>query len=355
MKINRMAVALIIVIAIAFAVLVRLIANKRSLDAELSAGAQFESIIPVLIDTVKEKSISSDFKINGSFSPFYEITVASETQGKVKEIFMKVGEKVIAKQKLALVDSELTTAQFKQAKANFEKAKKDLNRFKLLSQQDAVSSEQYESVKLAFANAQAAYLAAQKQYENSIIKAPACGIISRRHIETGTFLTPGMPVFDIVEIKKVKFLAKLTSDEIQKVRTGQQVAVSAESFSGVRFEGIVSTVTVSADLSHRYDVEVIVNNREDKLIRPGMFGSVYFEDPASAPSLVIPRQALTGSINEPEVFVVKDGDSVALQRITAEVVDENYLAVAQGLHVGDRVVVSGQINLSNGSKIRIIR
>ena len=82
-----------------------------------------------------------------------------------------------------------------------------------------------------------------------------------------------------------------------------------------------------------------------------MYGSVLFANDSKVPVLVIPRRAIANSIIDPEIFLVK-GDSVIKQKILAASLDEKYVIVKNGLNKGDVIVISGQINLVNGSKVR---
>jgi membrane fusion protein, multidrug efflux system len=334
-------------------IILRLIANKQSLEAEQKLATEFNQKVPVTIDTVKNKTISTEFIVQGSFTPMHELTVISETQGKVTSIMVETGISVKENQILATTDNEVFISQFELAKANYEKAQKDLKRFEKLSLNDAVSIQQYESAKLNLANAQSAYITARKQYENSTIKAPVSGIIGKRYIERGTYLNPGAPVFDLIEVNKVKFQAKLTSDELPIVILGQNVNVSVDNYPNELYQGKVHSINIQTDPSKRYAVDIEVDNHTDKVIKPGMYGKVLFEG-EKVSSLVIPRESIAGSIITPEVFIVK-GDSVISKSISVKLLNGKYLVIKDGLNEGDIIVTSGQINLLNGTKIRVVK
>ena len=352
MKSKRRIITVLIIAALVIIVVIRLVTNKRSFDEQLKMISEFNTTIPIITDTVKYEQIGTEFSVNGTFSPLHEISITSETQGKVISISTKVGDNVKTGQVLVSIDNKLYASQLELAKFNLEKADKDMQRFEQLSKGDAATSQQFESAKQVFENAQSAYTTAKVQYENTYIKAPFEGIIIKQTIEKGSYLTPGTAVFDIVEINKVKFIAKLASDEVEKAQKGQNVKVSVDAYPGVEYEGIISAIVVKSDLSKRYDVEVEVMNRHDKLIKPGMFGSGLFAAHSGSQILAIPRKALTGSIKNSDVFIVK-GDSVIMQHIDVVPLNDKYVAIKQGLKVGDVIVVSGQINLVNGSKIKL--
>jgi membrane fusion protein, multidrug efflux system len=352
MKSKRIIIIVPAIIAIVIIAAVRLVSNKRDFSQQLKMISELNTTIPVITDTVKYEKITTELSVNGSFKPFREISIVSEIQGKIFSITAETGENVKTGQVVASIDNELLKSQLELAKFNLEKAEKDKQRFELLYKGDAATVQQYESAKQTLVNAQSAFTAARIQYDNSFIKVTFDGIITKRYVEKGTYLQPGAPVFDMVEINKVKFLAKLTSDEVEKVQKGQLVKIGADAYPGIIYDGKVNTIIVKSDLSKRYDVEVEVMNRQDKLIKPGMFGTGIFTGHSEEQVLAIQRKAITGSIKNPEVFIVK-GDSVVARSITSMPLNDKYILVKQGLQAGDVIVVSGQINLVNGSKIKI--
>lgn len=353
MKRQKRLIVFFIVIVVSTAIAFKLTANKRSLDAAQEASTYFNIIVPVWVEPVKKEIILTEFTVNGSFYPWQEASAVSETQGRVTDISIEIGDRVNSGQQLVLVDSKVSMARFKQAKSNLEKAEKDLERYKILIKRDAISTEQYESIEIAYINADTALVMACNQLENSVIRAPINGIITKRNIEKGAFLVPGTSTFDIIDISKVKFISYLTSDQIVRVKRDQVITVTVNSFTNKSYEGIVTNVMVAAGASKRYLVEVEISNQSRELIRPGMFGTAIFSKQSSQKILIVPRKALVGSIKTPEVFIVKE-NSVALQSIVAEPINDQYLAVRKGLEVGDRVITSGQINLENGSQIKIV-
>jgi membrane fusion protein, multidrug efflux system len=352
MKIRRRITSVIIIVALVVIVAFRLVSNKLSFDKQLKMVSELNTTVPVITDTVKYKQVATGFSTNGTFSAYHEISIASEAQGKIISIGAETGDDVNKDQVLASIDNEILASQLVLAKSNLEKAEKDLKRFEQLSQGDAVTIQQYESMKQVFVNAQFAYTSAKVQNDNAFIKAPFNGFITKRYIEKGTYISPGTPVFDMVEINKVKLIAKLTVAEVAKVRKAQNVKINVDAYPDVTYEGLVTNIVIKADLSKRYEVQVDVNNHSDNIIKPGMYGTVLFAYDSSESVLVIPRRAIANSILNPEIFLVK-GDSVIRQSIIAASLNDKYVMVKSGLKEGDVIVTSGQINLVNGSKIRL--
>ncbi len=332
----------------------RLISNKRYLNEQLQMVSRVNISVPVITDTVKFKAISDQFTENGTFQAFCEISMISETQGQVVEINAETGDYIKAGQILGFTDNYALKSQVELAEYSLLKAEKDLHRFEELSKGDAVTMQQSESARQNYLYARSTQITAETQYRNSLFKAPFDGIVTKRYIEKGSYLFPGTPLFDIVETDRVKLVLKLTDEQVTKVFRGMNVKVTAGPFTGIDYHGIVRAIETRSDLSKRYATEIEVVNNPVSTIRPGMFGTGTFTMESDKKQLVIPRRGIAGSILDPEVFVVYD-DSVILKKIEAVSLNDRYVTVETGLKEGDVIVISGQINLVNGSKISIIR
>ncbi len=113
---------------------------------------------------------------------------------------------------------------------------------------------------------------------------------------------------------------------------------------------MVDGIGVKADASHTYPVDVILTNSAKNPLKAGMFARVEFAGVQMNDALVIPREALVGSSRGAQVYVVRD--SVALLRpvqLGRELAGA--FVVADGLKAGELVVVSGQINLVDSSRV----
>jgi multidrug efflux pump subunit AcrA (membrane-fusion protein) len=69
---------------------------------------------------------------------------------------------------------------------------------------------------------------------------------------------------------------------------------------------------------------------------------------------MIDRKAIIESLKKPEVYVVK-GNRAYKQAVTTGKTLDNYITVAGGLNEGDTVVIAGQINLTDGREVAIVR
>jgi len=352
MKSGRITITVIIIALLSVAFAARLVSNKKYFNRQLAIAAESETEVPVTTDTVKAEKVNSSFRESGTFSAIKEVSVLSETQGKIRSVKAVTGARVNKGDILATVENDVLSSRLDLAKFNLEKAEADMKRFETLSKGDAATPSQLETIRLALLNAQSDYTASKKQYEDTFIRATCSGYISGKHIEEGGFILPSQAAFDIIDISSVKLLVKLTDAEMLNIKKGEPAVVDADAYPSMNIQGKIISINPKGDQSKRFEVEIEIKNDGTSLVKPGMTGTANFSGGSEPEMLIIPRKALTGSIIDPEVFVA-DGNSARLKKITAEPLDDHRLVVKDGLAKGEIVITSGQINLVDGSKISI--
>lgn len=348
---KKYSIVLIILVVIAIVVF-RLFGNKARLDNELKQMSEYSSVIPIEIITPAVEESAVSIEENGVLRSGAEINILSETAGKVVYVYGKTGDRVSVGQTLVRVEKEVVESQYGLAKLNLENAMRDYTRFSNLAGGDAITQQQLEGARLNLQNAQANYTAANKQLQNTEIKSTVNGIIAKRMIEVGDNLLPTAQVFSILERNRMVFLVKLAENDLQKIKRGQKAEVTIDVITGKVFRGEVQTVGVVADMSGRYETEIRIFNQDINL-KSGLSGKVKFADVTKYKGVIIPRKCITGSINNASIYLLQ-GDSVVSRKVLATSISDTKVLVTEGLETNEKVVLSGQINLQNGTKVRVI-
>jgi hypothetical protein len=86
-----------------------------------------------------------------------------------------------------------------------------------------------------------------------------------------------------------------------------------------------------------------------------MHAKAAFTFNANRQGLTIPRRTISGSLQDPKVFVVAQDSIAELRPITLGSLYGDKVEVIGGLSQQDVVVLTGQLNLSNGARIQVIR
>lgn len=352
MKTAKKYTTIISAITIVVLIIIKLFSNKEQLDNELKAMQEYNSVVPVEVAKPEVLQAKQIIEENGILRSGQEIPILSETSGKVISVAGNVGEYVRAGQTLALVEKEVLESQYKLAKTNLETAEKDLNRFINLIGGEAITQQQLDAANLNYQNALANFTSIKKQLENTVIQSPVNGVISKRSVEKGTYLMPSVLVFSILGENQMIFVVKVAETNVFQLNKGQKTKIILDAFPGRTFDGNIRSIGITADLSGRYEVEISMADQKS-LLRTGMSGKAFFENDMKNTGLVIPRKCIVGSIKDATVFILAD-DSVTSKAVEANAINENEVLITGGLSDNDKVVLSGQINLQNGSKVKVI-
>ncbi len=342
----------LITIAVFGLIVFTLFSNKAKMEAK-ARGSNFTSY-PVSVVSLTKQELSKNLSQVGVIAANNDVAIVAETQGKAIAVLAKVGSFVPAGSAIVQVDNELQKAQYLAAESNYEKAQKDFERFQLLHKDDLISDTQFESARLAFKAAEAECIAAKRQYKNSTITTPISGIITARPVDVGSMISPGMPVANVVDITKLKVKLNITEQDVFKLKVGDAVEVETDVYPGIKFSGKIESISVKGDEAHTYPVEISIPNNKEHPLKAGMFGRVYFNTGSAENVLAIPREAIVGSVKEPQVYVVENGAAKLRDIVVGSEFGTN-LVVLQGLKEGEEVVINGQVNLKDNVEVTVIK
>lgn len=343
-------VVLLISVLIIGLIVFTLLKNK----ADIAAEARIVPIdsYPVSVVKVVKENISRQTTQIGQIVSNNDVQVVSEHSGKVISVMVKEGAYVAKGAPLVRLDDIVSQAQNMSAQANYQKAKKDWERYESLRKQDIISDSELEAARLNFKAAEANYVAAQKQYHNAVIVSPISGVVVSRPVNIGSMVNPGTVVANVVDMSLFKVEVNVGEQDVFRLKVGDPVTIQSDVYPEASFSGRIESISAKADVDHTYPVKILLpNNNRQYPLRSGMYGKVTFNFPSQF-ELTIPRTALVGSINTPQVYVVK-GHKAVLRDIVVGATVGPKVIVLQGLNEGDTVVTSGQENLKDGIKVTI--
>ena len=352
MKRFKKYIATAIISAVLVFAVIQLIRSKKESEIEMSALQQYSPVVPVEVVTPENVEIRHHITENGVLSSGAEITILSETSGKVLSAKGNIGEKVHVGQILVMVENELAESQYQLAISNLVHVEKDLARYQNLAEGEAVTQQQLETMRLKHREAQTQFIASKKQLESTTITSPVNGVIANRMVEKGTYLLPSVPLYTIVEQDRMIYTLHMAEEDLLEIGRDQEAEITIDSFPGETFMGPIIGISTVPDLSGRYKVEIELYNRGG-MLRAGMSGSVLFTSKRGDEKLVIPRRCVVGSAREGKVFIIS-GDSVLSRMVNGRTLNETQFLIMDGVGVHDTIVLSGQLNLDEGSKVRII-
>ncbi len=305
---------------------------KAALAVVLLAGAAVylttdEGTEPTFVTRKLQRgSITEKVTASGIINPISTVNIGTQVSGTIAEIFVDYNSQVTKNQLLAQIDPALFEATVAQRKAALDIAraevevvkndivyyKKHLERIKKLNSSRYSADKELESAQrdydnavaqLALKNAQvsqaeAALKSAEIDLKYTRIVSPVDGIVVSKEVEVGqtvaaSFQTPTL--FNVAEdLTKMQIEASVVEADIAKVKEGQTVEFSVDSFPDEIFYGIVTQVRNEAITTSNvvtYEVIIEIDNRDLKL-KPGMTANVEIITAEKEDVLLVPNKAL---------------------------------------------------------------
>jgi HlyD family secretion protein len=224
-----------------------------------------------------------------------EVNMGFKIPGRVQGLFTDEGRTVIKGEKIATLDSaefesmvNQSKASVKNAEAQYEKARKDHERYAMLYRDGVIASQQMDAAKASYDVAlsqlqlsRASLSTAEVKLKDSVVYAPLNGVVLRKNIEEGETVGAGTMVITIGDVEHPWVKVYVKEDELGAVKLGQKADVVVDSFPNKRYEGIVTYIASDAEFTPKnvqtkeervklvFGVKVSVKNQNNEL-KPGM-------------------------------------------------------------------------------------
>jgi HlyD family secretion protein len=213
-------------------------------------------------------------------------------------------------------------------------------------------AQQIKAAEGQLASAQGSYLAAQAQYEYSLIRSPIEGVVTDRPLYEGEMATAGTPLMTVMNISHVVARAHIAPQQAFLLRVGDPATILwGAGEPGA--PGKVSVVSPALDPSSTtVEVRVDALNPSDRL-KPGASVTVSMVARTVKNALVIPSEALlTAPDGSTSVMTVGRHDHAHQTNVKTGIREGDEVEIVSGLEAGKRIVSEGAYGLPDGTKVK---
>jgi len=314
--------------------------------AESSAEAPAEPPRNVRVVEIGTSTLTEMLEVSGPIRPRRAADLSSLESGVVAATPVAHGAAVSEGQTLVLLDRTLLAAELSAAEARLESAAFDEEHTRGLFQSDAVSGQEMVRREAALRSARAAVDIARHRYQRAAITAPFDGALAERFVERGELVAPGTRVARIVDPFMLVLEGAVSGAEVDRIEVGSDAELRV---GGRSFAAAVDWVGLEADAATgKFAVELVVDNA-DLALRPGVIGRASIPTRAHREVIAIPRDAL---VQGGAVFVVEQ-ETARRRPLVLGAGQGEKVIVAEGLRAGDRLVVRGQREISDGDAVEV--
>lgn len=289
----------------------------------------------VVVSEVTSGMIAPEAEFIGTVF-FGEVSdVACEVDGKVETVKFEEGERIVKDAELVKINSDLLLSDIKKAALDFKRAEK-------LYKEELISEEEYDARR--FEKERLEIVLAKKT-----IRAPFSGVIIKKHVERGEWLSPGSIVATIAVDDVVDIVVEVPERVLKFLSPGMEVGVST---GGFELKGNIIAVIPRGDISTRtFPVKIRVVNTASLI--EGMEAKVILPEGMEEKSLIVHRDAVINVFGNMVVYTVEDSKAIM---VPVRVFGYKRMTVgiqAEGLAEGMKVVVKGNERLSPGQEVLI--
>ncbi len=340
------------------------------LSFSLTGCAKTESVkeeIPLVrSQTVKMDVLGQVANYSGEVRGRYETQLAFQVSGKIIKRSVELGSVVNSGDVLMEIDGKdirqtvnINSAQVASAQSQLSLAEKNLERYRKLHEQGAISSaqlDQYQnSYEAALANlrqSSAQYTQGANQLSYSTLVADSTGVISSINAEVGQVVSAGQSILTLVKDGEREIEINVPESRIDEMHNIQQVRISFWALPGVIAEGKVREISPVADkVTRTYKIRISLINPPAG-VNLGMTANVAVTNSTNQQTVQIPLTAIYQTGDTPHLWVIKDG-IVNFRPVKVGAFGDGKVQILEGLQDGDVVVTAGVQKLREGEKVRI--
>ena len=363
---------------------------RRAMSKELVAEAAGDTAAPVVeVARVQRAATGGEVELPGTIQPLHDGAIYARVTGYVKKWNVDIGGEVHAGQVLAEIDApELAQSvqqarhQLAQMRAAFGLARADVDRWKQLVADSAVSRQEYDQKLAAYESAVADTGAAAANLQRLIdmegythVTAPFTGVVTARNIDIGSLITAAgatsasVPaggagvqaagsMFRIAQTDTVRMYIPVPETYATSMRVGSPAQVAVGEIPGRTFTGHIVRTSHALDVESRTLLtEVDIANPGFTLL-PGMYAEVHVHFPVITPPLMIPSGALVIRSEGTQVMVVDSTgpNRAAVIHLRSVQVGRDYgssMEILSGIDDRTLVVTNPTANLADGMRVQV--
>ena len=297
-----------------------------------------------------------EVKSIGTLKANAEVVIKSEINGKIEEILFTEGSEVTKGQELIKFEDDLYKSEKERYEAEYTLRKGEFERNKKLYEQKVGSQKTYDE-SLAQMNAAKAQLdSATFQLSRTVIKAPFDGTIGilKGAVSHGNIVQQQTDLVNIVDNSQVRVEFMVPAKYIEDISTGQNVDITVDAFKDRVFSGTVDAIDSEVDQrSHSILVRAVIPNKNGSL-KHGMFANVKLITGEKSDVVLVDEEALDREGAIEFVWIVDDKGRAYRKRVLTGAKDASGVEILAGLKAGEIVVSTGQLKLTDGSKVKIL-
>ena len=329
---------------------------------------------PVKVKEVIKKEVPIYIDNIGHVDPIVTIDIKARVEGELMEINFIEGKEVQANDLLFIIDPrpyekalEKSKSVLEENLANLYIAKDKFMRYSSLVKQEYISELNFEEIAAQVAGGEALIKQNQTEIEDAklnlsycTIRAPISGMPGILKTDLGNMIYPNSqtPLVTLNQMAPIYVVFYVPEKELPRVQKYARekdltVRVAFEDLDNKYIEGKLNLIDNEVDMkTGQIRLRAIFDNKE-RILWPGKFVKTRLILKTDPDALIIPFQAVQITSTGPKVFIVKEDERAELRDVVLGQREGLDVIIKKGVSENEKVVIEGQFNLADGTKIFI--
>lgn len=336
-------------------IVVAAVAAILILPSMLSGGAP---LLQVATGTAEKMDIEQVVSIKGTIEGSDKADVVSTLNYEITSILVKEGDAVKKDQVLAVLDIEELRDEYAKAATAFEQAKFAYDTSKVLYEEGAISKDEFLRAESTYKQNQITLNAFDLANKGNV-KSPIAGTVTRVNVTVGRYARDNMnnePMFVIEDLDNLKMDVRISEYDISKIKTGQNVTITADVIGKNSVEGVVSRISPTGEVKDQMSKEMVIPVQIDVLkgdtnLIAGVTARAKILIDKRENVLAVPIESVLEDPDTGEhyLFILQDGVLKKVS-VTLGLEGDFHIEILSGdLSEKDQVVLSPTFDMSDGT------
>ncbi|HTF81393.1 MAG TPA: efflux RND transporter periplasmic adaptor subunit [Cytophagales bacterium] len=347
---------IIIAVVIGSLILIKIFFLSPKSDKPHQGGSKPQALaVPVTGFVVKSESLSQQIYVSGTVVPYNEISLRSESSGKIIGIYFKDGQYVNKGKLLVKINDADLQAQLLKNKSLVRLAEQRLGRLNKLRAVEGVSAEEVEVLENEIHTLEADRAFILAQIAKTTIVAPFSGTVGMREISEGAFVNNNDVIASLVQMKPLYVDFSLPEKYVSAVKTGLQITFSTEGVGGQQhnYKAQITAIEPRVDAVTK-TIRCRATYQGTQPLMAGSFVKVYVQMGNLKNVVMVPTQSVVPILKGQKVFIARKGVAQEV-KVNTGIRTEDKIQILDSVKVGDTVITTGLLGIKNGSKLKLTK
>ena len=303
-----------------------------------------ESLEVLEVKMLNSYSLTKQFP--GKLLPVEQSKLSFEIPGKIKNIYVDVGDNVKEGQVLAKLDDREAIARLNQVKASYDLSKQIFERFQDLRKQGHISIQELDKAISDLTIAKSEYEFYEVKLEQTSLISPYDGVIQNRFLDSGTVINQGIPILEVIDSNFVEAHISMPVQYLNDMRIGDEYDFEID---GKDFKAQLSRL---APMSPGGSDSRLAIFKFNNFINPGSIAKLSLKINKISRGTWVPLRSLSQSDQGLWALYTIDEKNIVVRDLVEIVYFEDQYAFVNGtIKDGDLIVLGGAAKIIPGKRI----